>query len=182
MPSDAVDEIAASASATLKAAGPLVGAPEEDEDIPSVIPVAPASIEEVAKLSKSVSDMTEATNSIKKDLGEKIEKIKAEKENKSEPAFDTAASMQNKFKSDLDSFNAQAQGVFEAQRIADKKAVEKKNELESTIKEMSKYYVPKTMEPPQIFSRPSVKAASKDAIAGEIVSAMDHFDKEDTKK
>ena len=42
---------------------------------------------------------------------------------------------------------------------------------------MSKYYVPKTLEPPHIFSRPSAAAASKDKIANEIVKAMEHQDK-----
>lgn len=55
----------------------------------------------------------------------------------------------------------------------------RKNELEGAIKEASKYYLPKTSEPPQIFSRPSVAAASKDKIANDIVEAMDHLDKQD---
>ena len=90
--------------------------------------------------------------------------------------------MQEKFKSDLDSFNAQAQVVFDAQRTADKSAILKKNELESAIAKASKYYIPKSSEPPHIFARPSAAAASKDAVASEIVKSMDSFDKEDAKK
>lgn len=88
-----------------------------------------------------------------------------------------AEDMKAKFKDDLDGFNAQAQTVFDAQKIADKRAVQRKNELEGTISEVSKYYVPKTLEPPHIFSRPSAAAASKDKISNEIVQAMDHQDK-----
>lgn len=58
----------------------------------------------------------------------------------------------------------------------------KKNELESAIASASKYYLPKTSEPPQIFARPSAAAASKDAIANEIVKTMETFDKKDVKK
>ena len=53
----------------------------------------------------------------------------------------------------------------------------RKNELEGAIKDASKYYLPKTSEPPHIFNRPSAAAASKDKIANEIVQAMEHLDK-----
>ena len=39
--------------------------------------------------------------------------------------------------------------------------------------------MPKTLNPPHIFSRPSAATASKDKIAGEIVKAMDHLDKQE---
>jgi hypothetical protein len=38
------------------------------------------------------------------------------------------------------------------------------------------------LNPPHIFKRPSAAQASKDAIANEIVQAMDHIDKQDAKK
>jgi hypothetical protein len=94
----------------------------------------------------------------------------------------TTTEAKDKLRSDFDVFNAQAESAFEAQRAADKKAVQRKKELDGAISAASKYYVPKTKNPPQIFKRPSAEYASKDAIAGQIVEAMDHQDKEDAKK
>lgn len=90
--------------------------------------------------------------------------------------------MADKFKSDLDGFNAQAESVFDAQREADKRSVQRKNELDASIKEASKHYLPKSSEAPHIFSRPQAAAATKDKIAGEIVSSMEHMDKQDELK
>jgi Cu/Zn superoxide dismutase len=90
--------------------------------------------------------------------------------------------MKAKFESDLESFNAQAETAFEAQRRADQRAVTRKNELESTIAKASTHYIPRTQNPPHIFKRPSAATASKDAIAGEIVKAMDHFEKKAEEK
>ena len=57
--------------------------------------------------------------------------------------------------SDFEKFNAQAEEVFEAQRKADRRAVEKDREFESAVAEASKYYIPRSQNPPHIFQRPS---------------------------